>query len=101
VTRARFEVNLRCVEPEVVTFKFEYIYGGAIAIRPDLTFSGGLSNIPLAGGGSLKFTMSGKFDDAERRVTGKGGLSAVTIVRDGTLYTCRNAVSTFTAKLGA
>lgn len=101
VTRARFEVNLRCFEPEVTTFKFEYIYGGAIAIRPDFTFTGGLSNIPLAGGGSLKFTMSGKFDDAERRVAGKGGLSAVTIVRDGTRYRCRNAVSSFTAKLGA
>jgi len=100
VTRARFEVNLRCFEPEVATFKFEYIHGGAIAIRPDLTFSGSLSNIPLAGGGSLKFTVSGKFDDADR-VSGKGGFSNVWIVRDGTRYRCRNAVSTFTAKRGA
>ncbi|MGH3136043.1 MAG: hypothetical protein ACRDPV_06075 [Gaiellaceae bacterium] len=101
VTRVRFEVNLRCFEPEVVTFKFEYIYGGALALRPDLTFSGNLSNVPLAGGGSLRFSAEGKFDDAERRVTGKGGFSKVTVVRDGTKYTCRNAVSSFSAKLGA
>jgi hypothetical protein len=101
VTRVRFEVNLRCFEPEAATFKFEYIYGGAIALRPDLTFSGNLSNVPLAGGGSLKFSAEGKFDDAERRVPGKGGFSKVTVVRDGTKYRCRNAVSTFSAKLGA
>jgi len=101
VTRVRFEVNLRCFEPEVTNFKFEYIYAGALALLPDLTFSGSLSNVPLAGGGSLKFTVSGKFDEAERRVTGKGGISKVTLVRDGTRYRCRNAVSTFSAKLGA
>ena len=101
VTRIRFEVNLRCFEPQVASFKFEYIYGGAFALLPDLTFSGSLSNVPLAGGGSLKFTASGKFDEAERSVTGKGGFSKVTFVRDGTKYRCRNAVSSFSAKLGA
>jgi hypothetical protein len=101
VTRVRFEVNLRCFEPEIATFKFEYIYGGALALRPDLTFAGSLSNVPLPGGGSLRFSVSGKFDDAERRVAGTGGLSKVTVVRDGTKYRCRNAVSSFTAKLGA
>jgi hypothetical protein len=30
-----------------------------------------------------------------------GGISNVTVVRDGTKYTCRTAVSSFTAKLGA
>jgi hypothetical protein len=101
VTRVRFEVNLRCFEPQVTTFKFEYIYAGALALRPDLTFAGSLSDVPLAGGGSLRFSVSGKFDDAERRVTGTGGLSNVTVVRDGTTYRCRNAVSSFAAKLGA
>jgi hypothetical protein len=100
VTRVRFEVNLRCLEPEVTTFEFEYIYEGALAIRPDLTFSGGLSDVPLAGGGSLGFAVSGKFDDAEK-VTGKGGFSKVSIVRDGTLYKCRSAISSFSAKRGA
>jgi hypothetical protein len=100
VTRARFEVNLRCVEPEAATFKFEYIYGGAFSIRSDLTFAGTLSNIPLEGGGSLRFTISGKFDDVDR-VSGKGGISSVSIVRDGKRYKCRTAVSAFTAKRGA
>jgi hypothetical protein len=45
--------------------------------------------------------VSGKFDDAERSVTGTGGISNVTVARDGTQYTCRSAVSSFTAKLGA
>ena len=101
VTRVRFEVNLRCFEPQVTTFKFEYIYAGSLTLRPDLTFAGSLSNVPLAGGGSLRFSVSGKFDDAERRVAGTGGISKVTVVRDGTRYRCRNAVSSFTAKHGA
>jgi hypothetical protein len=101
VTRVRFEMNLRCFEPEVTTFKFEYIYGGALALRPDLTFAGNLSDVPLAGGGSLRFSVSGKFDPAERTVNGTGGISGVTVVRDGTKYRCRNAVASFSAKLGA
>ncbi len=101
VTRIRFEVNLRCVEPQVTTFKFEYIFAGALALQRDLTFSGGLSDVPLAGGGLLRFSVSGKFGEAERSVTGTGGLSQVTIVRDGTKYRCRSAVSSFSAKLGA
>lgn len=101
VTRVRFEVNLRCFEPQVTTFTFEYIFAGSLTLRPDLTFAGSLSNVPLAGGGSLRFSVSGKFDDAERRVAGAGGISKVTVVRDGTRYRCRNAVSSFTAKHGA
>lgn len=100
VTRTRFEVKLRCSQPDVATFVFEYVYEGALGIRPDLTFSGALSNVPLPNGGSLRFSVSGKFDDAER-VSGKGGISRVRIVRDGKRYTCRNAVAGFTAKLGA
>lgn len=100
VTRIRFEVKLRCYEPEVTTFTFEYVYGGALGVLPDLRFAGSLSNVPLTGGGSLRFSVAGRFDDAEH-VSGKGGFSNVTIVRDGTLYKCRNAISTFTAKLGA
>ena len=97
MTRVRFEVTLRCFEPQVTTFKFEYIYAGALALQPDPTFAGSLSDVPLAGGGSLRFSVSGKFDDAERRVTGTGGLSNVTVAHDGTTYRCRNAVSSFTA----
>ena len=100
VSRVRFEVNLRCFEPEVATFKFEYIYEGALAIRPDLTFAGSLSDVPLAGGGSMRFSVAGKFDEADT-VTGKGGFSKVSIVRDGTRYKCRAAVSSFSAKRGA
>ena len=100
VTRVRFEVNLRCFEPEVTTFKFEYIYGGSFSIRPDLTFAGSLSDVPLAGGGSMRFSVSGKFDDVDK-VSGKGGFSKVSIVRDGTRYKCRSAVATFSAKRGA
>jgi hypothetical protein len=100
VTRVRFEVNLRCFEPEVTTFKFEYIYGGSLGIRPDLTFAGSLSEVPLAGGGSMRFSVSGKFDDVDK-VSGKGGFSKVSIVRDGTRYKCRGAVSSFSAKRGA
>ena len=100
VTRVRFEVTLRCFEPEVTTFKFEYIYGGSLSIRPDLTFAGSLSEVPLAGGGSMRFSVSGKFDDVDK-VSGKGGFSKVSIVRDGTRYKCRSAVSAFSAKRGA
>ncbi len=100
VTRVRFEVNLRCVEPEVATFKFEYIHGGAFGIRPDLTFAGSLSDIPLAGGGSMRLSVSGKFDGADK-VTGKGGFSKVFFVHDGTRYKCRSAVAAFSAKRGA
>jgi hypothetical protein len=100
VTRVRFEVTLRCFEPEVTTFKFEYIYGGSLSIRPDLTFAGSLSEVPLAGGGSMRLSVSGKFDDVDK-VSGKGGFSKVSIVRDGTRYKCRSAVSAFSAKRGA
>jgi hypothetical protein len=100
VTRIRFEVNLRCFEPEVVTFTFEYIFNGSLGIRPDLTFAGSLSDVPLANGGSLRFSVSGKFDDVDK-VSGKGGFSKVSIVRDGTRYKCRSAVSAFSAKRGA
>ena len=100
VTRTRFEVKLRCVAPSEATFVFEYVYGGALGIKSDLTFSGRLANVPLPGGGSLRFSVFGAFDDAGR-VTGKGGISRVRIVRDGTMYTCRNAVASFSAKLGA
>jgi hypothetical protein len=101
VTRVRFEVNLRCTAPQVTTFKFEYIYAGSLSLQPDLTFAGGLSEVPLSGGGSLRFSVTGKFDVAEQIASGTGGISNVTVVRDGTKYTCRTAVSSFTAKLGA
>ena len=100
VTRTRFQVKLRCYEPTDTTFTFEYVYAGAIGIRPDLTFAGSLSNVPLPGGGSLRFSVSGKFDDAQH-VSGKGGISNVRVVQGGTRYTCRNAVASFTARLGA
>jgi hypothetical protein len=100
VTRTRFEVKLRCFQPRPATFVYEYVYEGALAIRPDLTFSGKLSNVPLPYGGSLRFSVTGKFDDANH-VSGTGGISRVRIVRNGELYTCRSAVSSFTARLGA
>jgi hypothetical protein len=100
VTRVRFEVKLRCYDPEVTTFTLEYVYGGALGVLPDLSFAGSLSDVPLPGGGSLRFSVAGKFDDAER-VSGKGGFTKVTVVKDGIRYKCRNAVASFTAKLGA
>jgi len=100
VSRVRFEVNLRCFAPQMATFKFEYIHSGTFGIRPDLTFAGSLSDVPLAGGGSMRFSVAGKFQDADN-VTGKGGFSKVSIVRDGIRYSCRGAVSSFSAKRGA
>jgi hypothetical protein len=100
VTRVRFEVTLRCTAPEATSFAFEYAYEGALGVTSDLTFAGSLGNVPLAGGGSLRFSVSGTFDGAEH-ISGKGGISDVRVVKDGTLYTCRNAVSSFTATRGA
>ena len=95
VTRVRFEVTLRCFEPGIDPFKDSSTSTRArAAAGPDVRR--GLSDVPLGGGGSLRFSVSGKFDDAERRVTGTGGLSNVTVVRR-TTYRCRNAVSSFTA----
>jgi hypothetical protein len=100
VTKVRLTPNIRCTQPEDKTFKVEYTYEGLIAIRADLSFATTLSNIPLEDGGSMRFTISGTFDGAGE-ATGKGGLTRISLVREGTRYKCRNASSTWSAKRGA
>jgi hypothetical protein len=100
VTKVRLTPNVRCTQPEDKTFKVEYTYEGLIAIRADLSFATTLSNIPVEGGGSMRFTISGAFDGAGM-ATGKGGLTRISLVRDGTTYKCRNASASWSAKRGA
>jgi hypothetical protein len=100
VTKVRLSPNVRCLEPEVKTFKVEYTYEGLIAIGADLSFKASLANIPLEDGGSMRFTISGTFDGAGE-AKGGGGLTRISLVRDGTRYKCRGAASSWTAKRGA
>jgi hypothetical protein len=100
VTKIQFAPTVRCTQPEEKMFKLDYVYEGLIAIRPDLTFKTSLSNIPLADGGSMRFTISGTFDGAGM-ATGTGGLTRISLVREGTRYKCRNASASWSAKRGA
>lgn len=100
VTKIHLAPTIRCTQPEEKSFKVDYTYEGLIAIRADLTFKATLSNIPLEDGGSMKFTISGTFDGAGE-ARGGGGLTRISLVREGTRYKCRNAASSWTAKRGA
>jgi hypothetical protein len=100
VTKVRLSPTIRCTQPEAKSFKVDYTYEGLIAIRADLTFKTTLSNIPLEDGGSMRFTIAGTFDGAGE-AKGGGGLSRISLVREGTRYKCRNATSSWTAKRGA
>ncbi len=100
VTKIHLAPTLKCIEPDEKSFKVDYTYEGLIAILPDLTFKTTLSNIPLEDGGSMRFTISGTFDGAGM-ATGKGGLTRISLVREGTRYKCRNASASWSAKRGA
>jgi hypothetical protein len=100
VTKVHLAPTIKCTQPEAKSFKVEYTYEGLIAIRADLTFKTTLSNIPLEDGGSMRFTISGTFDGAGE-AKGGGGLTRISLVREGTRYKCRNATSSWTAKRGA
>jgi hypothetical protein len=100
VANVRMGANLRCFEPARTTFQVEFNYQGVIAIQPaDRSFKIVLNDMPLEGG-TARWTLSGTFDGA-RGVTGDGGLSRVSLVRDGVRYTCRGSTTTWSAKLGA
>ncbi len=100
VANVRVGANLTCFAPSTATFTFGYTYPGLIAIRPDLTFAVSLADVPLDDGGSIRWKLEGKFDE-EGQVTGIGGFTRVTLVRDGTRYQCRSSISGFSAKRGA
>jgi hypothetical protein len=100
VTKIHLAPTIRCIQPEERSFKIDYTYEGLIAIRADLTFKTTLSNIPLEDGGSMRFTMAGTFDGAGM-ATGKGGLTRISLVREGTRYKCRSANASWSAKRGA
>jgi hypothetical protein len=91
--------NIRCISPDNPVFKISYDFDGVIVIRSDLTFHAELARIPLDGGGSMTWRITGKFD-GQQGATGTGGFTAVSLFRDGKLYTCRSAVSAWTANLG-
>ncbi len=100
VANARVGANITCFAPSTATFTFAYTYPGLIAIRPDRTFAVELADVPLDDGGSVRWKLEGKFDENEQ-VTGTGGFTRVSLVRDITRYQCRNALSGFSAKRGA
>jgi hypothetical protein len=91
--------NIRCFSPDSAVFKISYQYDGLIVIRSDLTFHAELTKIPLDGGGSMAFRITGKFD-TNGGATGSGGFTSVSLFRNGKLYSCRGAVSTWSAQLG-
>lgn len=99
VANIRLGANVRCYAPQSKVFPVGYSYPGSIVIRPDLTFSTTLADVPLEGGGSALWRIKGTFDGVAE-VTGRGGLAKVSLVRDGTRYQCRNAVSAWSARLG-
>lgn len=99
VTNIRLGATIRCVAPEAASFAFEYTYEGAIALRPDLTFAVNLADIPLQGGGSMRFVFSGRLDGGE--ATGTTRLTRLFLVRDSTRYQCRSVSATWSAKRGA
>ncbi len=96
---AQTNANVRCDSPEKTTLAVSYTFGGMIVLGSDLSFHTELAQIPLDGGGSITWKISGKFD-------GKGGVagtvvfSNVSLYHDGKLYTCRNASASWTAQLG-
>jgi hypothetical protein len=91
--------NIRCFSPESAVFKISYDFDGVIVIRSDLTFHAELAKIPLDGGGSMTWRLTGKFDGSQG-ASGTGGFTAVSLFRDGKLYSCRSAISAWTAQLG-
>lgn len=99
VANARMGANIRCTSPDSAVFKISYEFPGLIVIRPDLTFHAELAKIPLDGGGSMSWRITGKFD-GDQGVTGSGGFTGVSLFRDGRLYSCRGAVSEWSAQLG-
>lgn len=94
----RMGANIRCSSPDKAVFQISYDFPGIAVIHPDLTFHAALDKIPLDGGGSMSWRISGKFDGAQGAM-GSGGFTNVTLFRDGKLYTCRGAVSSWSAKL--
>ena len=95
----RMGANIRCFSPDRATFPISYDYPGMAAISPDLTFHASLAKIPLDGGGFMSWRITGRFDGTQG-VSGSGGFTDVSLFRNGKLYSCRGAVSTFTATLG-
>ena len=95
----RMGANIRCYSPDKAVFQISYDFPGLAVIRSDLSFHAALAKIPLDGGGSMSWRISGKFDNAGG-VSGSGGFTEVSLFRNGKLYSCRGAVSSFTAKLG-
>ncbi len=95
----RMGANIRCTSPDKAVFQISYDFLGMAVIGSDLSFHAALAKIPLDDGGSMSWRISGKFDGAEG-VSGTGGFTDVSLFRNGKLYTCRGAVSSFTAKLG-
>jgi hypothetical protein len=99
VANVRLGANVRCFEPARATFQVEFNYQGVIAIQPaDRSFEITLNDMSLEGG-SARFALSGTFDGA-RGVAGEGGLSRVSLVREGVRYTCRGSISPWSAALG-
>jgi hypothetical protein len=95
----RMGANIRCYSPDKAVFQISYDFPGMAVIRPDLTFHAALAKIPLDGGGAMSWRIAGKFDGAQE-VTGTGGFTDVSLFRNGKLYSCRGAVSSWSAKLG-
>jgi hypothetical protein len=98
VTNVHMSATVKCNDKK--TFPLDYTYPGVITIRPDKTFSMNLTAIPLDSGGSMGWNIAGTFDDTGK-AQGTGGFTQISLVRDGTRYSCRSSVTGWSAKLGA
>jgi hypothetical protein len=99
VANAQTSVNVRCLTPTKTVLRASYEFGGLIVLRTDLTFHEALARIPLDGGGSISWKISGRFD-GNGGVSGSVAFSTVSLYHDGKLYSCRSASSSWNAQLG-
>ena len=98
VANVHMTANVKCADKKPLAL--DYTYQGVVAIRPDDTFSMSLAEIPLAGGGSMRWAIAGSFDGTGK-AQGTGGFGQVSVVRDGTTVRCQGAMTGWSAKLGA
>lgn len=96
---ARTTANVRCDSPEKTVLTVSYDFEGLIVLASDLSFRTALTKIPLDGGGSISWKISGKFDN-NGGAAGNVAFSNVSLFHNGKLYTCRNSSSSWTAQLG-
>lgn len=99
VANAEASANVHCDSPEKTVLTVSYQFGGLIVLGSDLSFHAELAQIPLDGGGSITWRITGKFD-GNGGVAGTVVFSNVSLSHAGKLYSCRNSSAAWTAQLG-